>query len=47
MWKKKFVHRLKRIYYDNEPVVFYFYNDKSSGAPMYIDIKCYAIKEKI
>jgi hypothetical protein len=35
MWKNKFVHGLKRIYYDNEPIVFYFYNNKSSGAPIY------------
>jgi hypothetical protein len=26
------IERPPRIYYDNEPVVFYSYNNKSSGA---------------
>jgi hypothetical protein len=36
-----------RIYYDNEPTIFYSYNNKSSGATKFIDIKCYVVKEKI
>jgi hypothetical protein len=56
IWMKKFVPGLKvidtierplRIYCDNESVVFFSYNNKSSGAAKYIDIKCYIVKEKI
>jgi hypothetical protein len=55
MWTKKFVSRLRvvgsiekplRIYYDNEPAIFYSYN-KSNGAAKFIYIKCYVVKEKI
>ena len=56
MWLKKFVPGFKvidsierplRIYCDNEPVVFYCHNNKSSGAAKHIDIKYYVVKEKI
>jgi hypothetical protein len=36
-----------RIYYDNEPAVFFSHNNNSSGSTKYIDIKCYIVKEKI
>jgi hypothetical protein len=55
IWMKKFVPRLRvvdsierplRIYCDNEPALFFSYNNKSSGTAKYIDIRCYIIKEK-
>lgn len=55
MWVKKFVPKLRvvdnvegplRIYYDNEPAIFYSY-DKSRGSTKYIDIKCYIVKKNI
>jgi hypothetical protein len=35
------------IYYDNEPTIFYSYNNKSNGATKFIDIKCCVVKENI
>jgi hypothetical protein len=44
---KKFVHELRvvdsidrplRIYCDNEPTIFYSYNNKSCGTAKFIDI---------
>jgi hypothetical protein len=32
------IERPLRIYYDNELIVFYSYNNKSSGAAKFIDI---------
>ena len=55
-WLKKFIPGLRvvdsiqkplRIYCDNEQVVFYAHNNKSSGAAKHIDIKFYVVKEKI
>jgi hypothetical protein len=53
---KKFVPELRvvdsierplRIYCDYGPMVFFSYNNKSSGTAKYIDIKCYIVKEQI
>jgi hypothetical protein len=41
------IERPLRIYYDNEPAVFYSYNNKSSGIAKFIDIKFYVVKVKI
>ena len=55
-WLKKFVPGLKvvdsiekplKLYFDNEPAVFYAHNNKSSGAAKHIDIKFYIIKEQV
>jgi hypothetical protein len=38
------IERPMKIYFDNEPAILYSYNNKSSGATKYIDIKflcCY------
>jgi len=35
------------MYSDNEPVLFYAHNTKSSGAAKHIDIKFNVVKEKI
>ena len=40
------IQRPLKMYYDNEPAVFYAHN-KSSGAAKHIDIKFYVVKEKI
>jgi hypothetical protein len=32
------IERPLRIYCDNEPMIFYSYNNKSSGAAKFIDI---------
>ena len=56
MWIKKFVpglmliesiERLLKIYCDNDPAVFYSYNNKSSAAAKHIELKCYVVKEKV
>jgi TfoX/Sxy family transcriptional regulator of competence genes len=36
-----------KIYCNNEPAVQYFYNNKKSDAAKHINIKYYAVKEKI
>jgi len=56
MWIKKFVPSLRlmegierplKIYCDNEPAVFYSYNNKSSAAAKHIELKYYVVKEKV
>ena len=56
MWIKKFVPGLRliesierplKIYCDNEPAVFYSYNNKSSVAAKHIELKYYVVKEKV
>ena len=55
-WLKKFMPGLKvvdhirkplKLYCDNEPVVYYAHNNKSSGAAKHIDIKFYVVKDKV
>jgi hypothetical protein len=55
-WLKKFIPGLKmvddisrplKLYCDNEPVVMYAHNNKTSGAAKYIDIKYYVVKDKV
>jgi hypothetical protein len=36
-----------KLYCDNEPVVLYAHNNKSSNAAKHIDIKYYVVKDKI
>lgn len=36
-----------KLYCDNEPLIFYFYNNKLSEATKYIFIKYYIIKEDL
>ena len=56
MWLKKFIpdlrvvdciHRPLKMYCDNAPAVFYAHNNKSSNATKPIEIKFYAVKDKI
>ena len=56
MWIKKFIPGLRliesierplKIYCDNEPAVFYSYNNKSSAAAKHIELKYYVVKEKV
>ena len=55
-WLKKFIPGLKvvddiyrplKLYCDNNPVVQYAHNNKSSGAAKHIDIKYYVVKDKV
>jgi hypothetical protein len=55
-WLKKFIPGLKvvdnihkplKLYYDNNPVVQYAHNNRSSGAAKHIDIKYYVVKDKV
>jgi hypothetical protein len=55
-WLKKFIPGLKvvndinrplKLYYDNNPVVQYAHNNRSSGAVKHIDIKYYVVKDKV
>ena len=55
-WLKKFVPGLRvvdsikrplKLYCDNEPAVFYSYNNKSSEAAKHIDIKYYVVKDRV
>ena len=55
-WLKKFISGLKvvdyiyrplKLYCDNNPVVQYAHNNKSSGAAKHIDIKYYVVKYKV
>ena len=55
-WLKKFIPSLKvvddiyrplKLYCDNNPAVQYAHNNKSSGAAKHIDIKYYAVKDKV
>ena len=41
------IYRSLKLYCDNNPAVQYAYNNKSSGAVKHIDIKYYAVKEKV
>ena len=41
------IERPLKMYCDNEPVIFYAHNYKSSGATKHIDIKFYVVKKKI
>jgi hypothetical protein len=54
-WLKKFIPSLKvvdsihkpKLYYDNNPVVQYAHNNRSSGAAKHTDIKYYVVKDKV
>ena len=55
-WLKKFMARLKvvddihkplKLYCDNNPTVCYAHNNKSSSAAKRIDMKYYAVKDKL
>ena len=55
-WLKKFIPGLKvvddiyrplKLYCDNNLVVQYAHNNKSSGAAKHIDIKYYVVKDKV
>jgi len=55
-WLKKFIPGLKvvddihmplKLYCDNEPIVCYAHNNKSSGAAKHIEIKFYVVKDKV
>ena len=55
-WLKKFmpglkvvddIHKPLKLYYDNNPTVYYAHNNKSSGAAKHIDIKYYVVKDKV
>jgi hypothetical protein len=55
-WLKKFIPGLRmvddiskplQLYCDNEPVVMYAHNNKTSGAAKHIDIKYYVVKDKV
>ena len=41
------IYRPLKLYCDNNSVVQYAHNNKSSGAAKYIDIKYYVVKDKI
>ena len=41
------IHMPLKLYCDNEPVVCYAHNNKSSGATKHIDIKYYVMKDKV
>ena len=41
------IYRPLKLYYDNNPVVQYAHNNKSSGAAKHIDIKYYIVKDKV
>jgi len=41
------IHKQLKLYCDNNPVVCYAHNNKSSGAAKYIDIKYYVVKDKV
>jgi hypothetical protein len=56
LWLKKFIPDLKvvdcidkplKMYCDNQPVVFYAHNNKSSKATRPIEVKYYVVKDKI
>ena len=55
-WLKKFmpglkvvddIHRPLKLYCDNEPIVTYARNNRSSNAAKHIDIKFYVVKDKV
>ena len=41
------IHKPLKLYYDNNPTVYYAHNNKSSGAAKHIDIKYYVVKYKV
>jgi hypothetical protein len=41
------IHKPLKLYCDNNPVVCYAHNNKSSGAAKHIDIKYYVVKDKV
>jgi hypothetical protein len=41
------IEKPRKIYYDNEPTVQYFYDNKKSDAFKHINIKYHVVKEKI
>ena len=41
------IERPLKLYCNNEPVVFYAHNNKSSGAAKHIDIKFYVVKKQV
>jgi hypothetical protein len=56
MWLKKFVSDLRvldsierplKLYCDNEPAILYAHNNKKIKADKHINIRFYAVKEKI
>jgi hypothetical protein len=56
MWLKKFIpdlrvvdciHRPLQLYCDNKPAVFYAHNNKLSNATKLIEIKFYAVKDRV
>jgi hypothetical protein len=56
MWLKKFIpdlrvvnciHRPLKMYCDNKPTVCYAHNNKSSNATKPIEIKFYAVKDRV
>jgi hypothetical protein len=56
IWLKKFIPDLKvvdcidkplKMYYDNQPAVFYAHNNKSSKASIPIEVNYYVMKDKI
>jgi hypothetical protein len=56
IWLKKFVpdlrvvdciNKLLKMYFDNQPAVYYAHNNKSSNASKPIEIKFYVVKDRI
>jgi hypothetical protein len=56
MWLKKFIPNLRivdcirkplRLYCDNAPIVFYAHNNKSTNATKPIEVKFYALKDRV
>ena len=41
------IYRPLKLYCDNNPIVQYAHNNKSSGAIKHIDIKYYVVKDKV
>ena len=41
------IHKLLKLYCDNNPAVCYAHNNKSSGAAKHINIKYYIVKDKV
>ena len=41
------IYRSLKLYCDNNPVVQYAHNNKSSGAAKHVDIKYYVVKDKV
>ena len=41
------IHKPLKLYCDNNPIVCYAHNNKSSGTAKHIDIKYYVVKDKV